>query len=360
MPKENKVYRKRTPQVGFLFIYIFCALPLLYTRNSIAEHLERTSHIGFYIGLAVWLFAFLLLIKYYFLPDYAIIQLKKHGKVIKAEIVGDSHSAFSGLPPFSAYDMALADEVQFRKKCAERRLKVQFTNLSGTLITHIFSMPVDYSFSPDLQQVIAAQNRDLAIEFAHDHQATMPVWLNTKAVTPVFALANDHGRLTAKHIYMGLALLIITLLQMLLPLWHVAQTTRHLTDDMFTLFNTVNVWHWGPLCNIGVLWMYHSHRSVAKGPNGMPVDVIKILGRQSTTESITWKQTYYSNDDAVYRVDISYQDESGRLQRFHYSEPVSDEQKIQLEMMSPHRPILYLAHQPDKILFLDRPLGRFL
>lgn len=360
MSEESKVYMTRRPRVDFLLIYILCAIPLLFTRSSIAEHLERTSHIGFYIGLAVWLLAFLMIIKYYFLPDYAIIQLKKEGKVVSAEIIGDSHSVFSALPSLSSQEKALDDEDPFPKEYAERQLKVQFTNVSGTLITHVFSMPLDDVSSSSLQQIIETQNQDLAIDYAGDVQAYLPVWLNPKAMTPVFALANEHGRLTRKHINLGLCLMIITLLQMSLPLLYVAQSTQHLSNDVFTLFNTVTVWHWVPIANIVILWMFHSHDSVETGPNGVSVDVIKLSGLKSTTESITWKKTHYSGDDPVYRIDVRYKDSAGQMNSLHFTESVSAFQKRRLDAMSAHRPILYLKHQKDKIIFVDREDGQFL
>ena len=360
MIDKNTVYMERRPRVDFLFIYILCAIPLLFTRSSIAEHLERTSHTGFYIGLAVWLLAFWMIIKYYFLPDYAIVKLKKEGKVVRAEILGDSHQTFSGLPSLSSHEKGLEDEGQFPKEYAERQIKVQFANLSGTLITHVFSMPVDYLSSSSLKQIIEAQNQQLAIEYKGDAHAYMPVWLNTKAMTPVFALANEHGRVTRGHIKLGLCLMIITLLQMTLPLLYVAQTTQHLSNDVFTLFNTVTVWHWGPLANIIALWIYHSHDSVEAGPNGIPVDVVKLSGCGSTTESITWTQTHYSGDEPAYRVDVAYKDSVGRLNTVHFTETVSAIQKVKLDAMSPHRPILYLKNQKDKIIFADRDDGQFI
>ena len=360
MVDKNKVPMKRRPRVDFLFIYIFCAIPLLFTRSSIAEHLERTSHTGFYIGLAIWLVAFWLVIKYYFLPDFAIIKLKKNGKVVMAEIVGDSHQAFSGLPPLSSHENGLDDVEQFPKEYADRQIRVQFANLSDTLITHVFSMPVDSLSSSRLDEIIKTQNQRLAIEYEDDAHAYMPVWLNTKATTPVFALANEHGRVTRGHISLGICLMIITLLQMILPLLYVAQTTQHLSDDVFTLFNTVTVWHWGPLCNIGLLWIYHSHHSVEAGPNGVPVEVIKLSGLKSTTESITWKQTHYSGDDPAYRIDVAYKDNTGQLHTLHFTESISTIQKLKLDAMSPHRPILYLNNQKDKIIFADRDDGQFI
>lgn len=360
MIKEKKTYMDRAPRVDFLFVYIFCAIPLLFTRTSIAEHIERTSHTGFYIGLVVWLLAFCLVIKYYFLPDSAIAQLKKSDQVVRAEIIGDSHHDFSGLPPLSLHRKGLEGEEQFRKEHVNRQIKVKLSNLAGTLITHIFSMPVDYSSSSSLNEIIETQNQRLAIEYEGGTTAYMPVWLNGKVVTPVFALANEHGRVTRGHIKLGLCLIIITLLQMFLPLLYVAQTTQHLTDDVFTLFNTVTVWHWAPLGNIVLLWIYHSHGSVEAGPNGMPVDVIKLSGLSSTTESITWKQTHYSSDEPAYRIDVTYKDSDGQLNSLHFTETVSDIQKIKLDEMSQHRPILYLENQKDKIVFADRDNGQFI
>ncbi|MDO5667997.1 MAG: hypothetical protein Q4G44_09255 [Alcaligenaceae bacterium] len=324
--------------------------------------MERTSHIGFYIGLAVWLLAFCLVIKYYFLPDSAIVQLKKAGKVVRAEIIGDSHYAFSGLMPLSSQSQGVAREEQFRKQYTDRQLEVRFSNLSDTLITHVFSMPVDYLSSASLEQIIETQNQSLAIEYEDDAKAkaSLPVWLNTKAMTQVFALANEHGRVTSGHIKLGLCLIVITLLQMILPVLYVVQTTQHLSDDVLTLFNTVTVWHWAPLANIIALWIYHSHNSVEAGPNGMPVDVIKLSGCRSTTESITWKHTHYSSDEPAYRVDVTYKDTAGQLNTLHFTETVSAIQKIKLDGMPQHRSILYLENQKDKIVFADRDDGQFI
>ena len=357
MADESKVYMERTPQVGFLIIYLLCSIPLLFTRSSIAEHIERTSHTGFYIGLGVWLFAFWLVIKYYFLPDSAIVRLKKQGKVMLAEIIGDSHSAVSGLPPLSSRGQGIETAEQLRKRYADRQIKVRFHNLSGTLITQTFTLPVDY-FTASLEDTIERQNQSLAIECSAT-KVQMPVWQNTQQHSPAFALANEHGRVTSRHIKLGLCLIIITLLQMVLPLIHVAYTTQHLTDDMFTLFNTVSVWQWGPLCNIIALWIYHSHGSVQSGPNGAPVDVIKLAGLGSTTESITWKQTHYSDDDPAYRVEVSYKDSSGQLQELKFTEAVPKSKANELESMPQQRPILYLDRDKDKIIFVDHEDGQF-
>ena len=147
---------------------------------------------------------------------------------------------------------------------------------------------------------------------------------------------------------------------MVLPLMYVAHTTQHLTDDMFTLFNTVSVWHWGPLCNIIALWIYHSHGSVEAGPNGTPVDLIKLSGFSSTTESIRWKQTHYSDDDPAYRVDVSYKDSTGQLHELKFTEAVHKSKVNELESMLHQRPILYLGDDKDKIIFVDREDGQFI
>lgn len=360
MAEGNKVYMERTPRVGFLFIYILCGLPFFFTRSFIAEHLERTSHTGFYIGLAFWLLAFYLVIKYYFVPDRAIVRLKKSGKIVMAEIVGDSHHPFSGLPSLASYGKDLESEEHFRKAYVDRLLKVQFENLSGVLVTHVFSMPVDYSSSSSLKDIIERQNQSLALEYEGDAKASMPVWLNTKAMTPAFALANEHGRVTSSHIKLGLCLIIITFLHMILPLIHVAQTTQHLTDDVLTLFNVVTVWHLASLCSIGALWIFHSHHLVESGPNGMPADVIKLSGLSSLTESIAWKHTHYSSDDPAYRVDVTYKDGDGQLNTLHFTETVSAIQKVKLDEMSQYRPILYLENKKDQIIFTDRSDGQFI
>lgn len=358
MYEEKTIYMERTPQVGFLIIYLLCSIPVLFTRYTIAEHIECTSHTGFYIGLAVWFIAFFLVIKYYFLPDSVIVRLKKQGKVVMANVIGDSHSAVTELPPLLSRGQGAESAEQLCKRYADRQIKVQFYNLSDSLITQVFSLPVDY-FSDNLEQTIKKQNQSLAIERCAT-KVQMPVWQNTQRRSPAFALANEHGRVTSRHIKLGLCLIIITLLQMILPLIYVAHTTQHLTDDIFTLFNTVSVWHWGPLCNIIALWIYHSHGSVEAGPNGTPVDVIKLSGVSSITESIWWKQTHYSDDDPVYRIEISYKDSTGQLHKLKLTEAVPKSKANKLKLMPQQRPILYLDNDKNKIIFTDREDGQFI
>ncbi|MDO5667998.1 MAG: hypothetical protein Q4G44_09260 [Alcaligenaceae bacterium] len=352
-------FSERTPQTYFLSVYALCAIPLFFIRGNIVEHIERTSHSGFYGGLAVWCVALAMILWYYFLPDFSVVQLKKQGKVATAEIIGDSHHAFSGLVPASLDGGKAYSEEHLRKNKAYRHLHVQFENLSGTLITHTFSMPVDYSSSSNLAQVIEEQNQNLQIERGMD-QAHMPVWLNSKVKSPAFALANQHGSVSSKHIVLGLCLIIITLLQMSIPLLYVAQTTQHLSDDVFTLFNTPTVWHWAPICNIVILWMFHSHGAVDKAPNGVAADVMKLAGLKGETESITWKATSYGDDVTYYRVYVSYKNSLGHLHELNFKSTVTDSKEKGLEAMPQQRPIFYLESKPDKIYFLDQYHGRFL
>lgn len=355
--KEKNTYMERGPRVEFIIIYIFCAIPLFFIQESIAFHVERSSHTGFYIGLVVWLFAFWLVIKYYFLPDSAIVRLKKQGKIVIAEVIGDSHSTVSGLPPLLSHKQGAESAEQLRKRYADRQIKVRFHNLSDTLITQVFSLPVDY-FSASLEQIIKKQNQSLAIERSAIN-VQMPVWQNTQQISPAFALANEHGRVTSLHLKVGFCLIIITLLQMILPLMYVAHINQHLRADVLTLFNTATVWQWAPICNIVVLWICHSHGSVEPGPNGIAVDVIRLSGLSSTTESISWKQTHYSSDDPAYRVDVTYKDSTGQLQELHFTDTVPEALNYRLESMPQRRPILYLDEDKDKIIFVDREDGQF-
>ena len=350
---------ERMPRVYFLFIYALCAIPLFFIRENIVEHIERTSHHGFYVGLALWCVALGMIFWYYFLPDFSVVKLKKEGKVTTAQVSRDSHHAFSGLAPMYMASGQAYTEDYVRKCKVERHLRVQFENLFDTDMTHTFSMPVDYSSSLTLEQVIEEQNQGLHIEGSAE-QAYMPIWLNSDLKSPAFALANEHGRVSNKHIILGLCLLIITLLQMGIPLLYVAKTTQHLSDDVFTLFNTITVWHWAPICNIVILWMFHSHGTVAKAPNGVAVDVMKLAGLKGVTESITWKATSYGDDVTYYRVTVSYKDRAGHLHEASFKSTVTDSKEKLLEAMPQQRPILYLENNHKKIYFLDQYHGRFL
>ena len=53
-----------------------------------------------------------------FLPDSAIVRLKKQAKVVMADIIGDSHSVVSGLPPLSSQEIESVE--QLRKRYANR------------------------------------------------------------------------------------------------------------------------------------------------------------------------------------------------------------------------------------------------
>lgn len=352
-------FSERTPQTYFLFVYALCAIPLFFIRGNVVEHIEQTSHIGFYLGLAVWCVALAMIFWYYFLPDLSVIQLKKHGKVTTAEIIGDSHHAFSGLAPTAMETGRTYSEAHVRTNKPYRYLHVQFNNLSGTLVTHTFSMSVNYSSFSNLAQVIEEQNQDLQIERGVD-RAIMPVWLNPKVKSPAFALANESGRVISKHVMLGLCLLIITLLQMSIPLLYVAQTTQHLSDDVLTLFNTPTVWHWAPICNNVILWMFHSHGAVDKAPNGVAADVMKLAGVKGVTESITWKATSYGDDVTYYRVDVSYENSAAHLHELSFKSTVSDSKEKELARMPQQRPIFYLENNPEKIYFLDSYHGKFL
>lgn len=320
-------FTERTAQTYFLYVYALCAIPLFFIRGNIVEHIERTSHNGFYSGLVVWCVALSMILWYYFLLDFSIIQLKKKGKVAIAEVIGDSHRAFSGLKSTFVDSGNAYSEDYIHKNKPYRHLQVQFENLSGTLITHTFSMPV---------------------------------WMNSKVKSPAFALANEHGRVSIKHIVLGLCLIIITLLQMVIPLLYVAKTTQYLSDDVVTLFNTTTVWHWAPICNIAVLWMFHSHGAVDKAPNGGTADVMKLAGLKGMTESITWKATSYGDDVTNYRVKVSYKNSTGNLHELSFKSTVSDSKEKVLEVMPQQRPIFYLPNNPDKIFFSDQYHGRFL
>lgn len=350
---------ERTPQTYFLYIYALCAIPLFFVRLSIVEHMESTSHTGFYLGLLVWVVALCMVIWFYFLPDFSMMQLKKQGKVWQAEIIGDSHYAFSGFPPGYISGAGEVSEEQMRKSKLYRRLLVEFENFSGTRVSHVFTLPVDYSPSLSLKQIIETQNQSLQIDHS-DTKARMPVWLNTKQKSPAFALANETGAVTRKHVILGLCLIIITLLQMILPLVYVERTTQHLTDDVFTLFNTGTAWHWAPLCNIVFLWAFHSHGAAARGPNSGIIDVIKLSGIHSTTESITWKPTSYGDDVTYYQVEVSYIDSIGQLREISFKSAVADSEEKELKSMLQQRPILYLENNKKKVLFLDNYDGKFL
>lgn len=352
-------FSERTPQTYFLFIYAVCAIPLFFIRGNIVEHIERTSHIGFYSGFAVWCVALSMILWYYFLPDFSVVRLKKKGKVVLAEIIGDSHHVFSGLGSISVDSGNAYSEAHILKNKPYRHLDVQFENLSGTLVTYTFSMPVDYSFSSNFAQVIEEQNQSLKIARSTD-KAYMPIWLNSEAKSPAFALANEHGGVSNKHIMLGLCLIVITLLQMVIPLLYVAKTTQHLSDDVFTLFNTPTVWHWAPIYNIALLWMFHSHGAVDKAPNGVAVEVMKLAGQKGMTESITWKATSYGDDVTYYRVKVSYKDSAGQLHELSFKSTVTDSKEKALKTMPQQRPIFYLENNPNKILFLDHYHGKFL
>lgn len=352
-------FSERTPQTHFLYVYALSTIPLFFIRSNIVEHIERTSHSGFYSGLAVWCVALGMIFWYYFLPDFSIVQLKKHGKVTTAEIIGDSHYVFSGLGSISVGNGNAYSEAYILKNRPYRHLDVQFENLSGTLVRHTFSMPVNYSSSSNPALVIEEQNQSLRIERAAD-QAHMPVWLNPEAKSPAFALANEHGGVSRKHILLGLCLIVITLLQMIIPLLYVEKTMLHLSDDVFTLFNTPTVWHWAPIGNIVLLWLFHSHGAVDKAPNGVAVDVMKLIGKKGMTESITWKATSYGDDVTYYRVKVSYKDSAGQLHELSFKSTVTDSKEKALAVMPQQRPIFYLANKPNKIYFLDRYHGKFL
>ena len=219
---------ERTPQTYFLYIYALCAIPLFFVRGSIVEHIERTSHTGFYLGLLVWIVALCMVIWYYFLPDFSMMQLKKQGKVSQAEIIGDSHYVFSGSPSGYLGGMGRRSEEEIRKNKPYRYLRVQFNNLSGTSVEHTFSMPVDYSPSLSLKQIIETQNHSLQIEHS-DTKARIPVWLNTKQKSPAFALTNETGAVTRKHVILGLCLIIITF-GVCQPSWNV----NHAASNVFS------------------------------------------------------------------------------------------------------------------------------
>lgn len=357
-------FSERTPQSYFLYVYALCAIPLLFTRSGVLEHIAHVGYTGFYQGLALWLATLCMVIWYYFLPDFSMVRLKKRGKIALAEILGDSHHSYSGLAPDYWEGMTDYSEEQLRKNRMHRHLRVRFKNLSGTVIKHDFSVSLDYSSSSSLEQTIEIQNQRLLIERIGADldsnsetgkiKAEMPVWLNTKHKSPAFALANEHGKITAKHIKLGICLIIITLLQMTLPLVYVAQTTAHLSDDVFTLFNTPNVWRWTAICNIVFLWMFHSHWAVSRGS----VDVIKLVGLPATTESIMWKQSHYSDELPVYRFTVFYKNHVNQIREARFKLTVTEDQEKMLESMQQQRPILYLDDDKDKILFLDQHLGK--
>lgn len=324
---------------------------LLFTRGGIAEHVVRTSHTGFYIGLVIWLLAFFLIMFYCFLPDNSIINLKKNGQVVKAKITGDSHHQYSSLP-------ALQAEERVAKPENWRQLNLRFNNLNGTEVAYKLTLPVAISSDLSIEQKIKQQNIRLQIESAPESQ--LPLWLNTKLGLPALAFAYEDGRVTKRHVIFGLWLLVITLLQMTLPLVHVAFTTRHLTEDMFTLFNTSNVWHWASLINSALLWFAFSHNSTDSGPNGGAIDLIKTAGLKSQTESLCWKQTHFSDDLPSYRVDVSYRDSEGQLQTLSFNQKLSKDKEQKLPTMPQQRPILYMPHDKDKIIFTDREDGHFL
>src|SRR5699024_9448538 len=120
------------------------------------------------------------------------------------------------------------------------------------------------------------------------------------------------------------------------------------TDDVFTLFNTATVWHWGPICNIVFLWMFHSHGAADRGPNSGVIDVIKLSGIYSMTQSITWKPTSYGDDVTYYRVTVSFKDRTDQLKETSFKSTVTDSKEKELESMPQQRPILYLENDRKK------------
>ena len=104
-------------------LYTFSGLFLLglLLRPQTTEPQENV--LGWIVCLVLWLINFILIFKYYFLPNKAILRLKKTDRKVAAEVVEDHVVAY-----------------REQSSLLNRRLTLRFNNLSGTAICHEFHL----------------------------------------------------------------------------------------------------------------------------------------------------------------------------------------------------------------------------
>lgn len=339
-------------------LYTFSGLFLLglLLRPQTTEPQENV--LGWIVCLVLWLINFILIFKYYFLPNKAILRLKKTDRKVAAEVVEDHVVAY-----------------REQSSLLNRRLTLRFNNLSGTAICHEFHLTASKrrldeltkSEQPTFDEYVAAHNQLLEMT-ADGAQPAIPLYINQADEEPSYCFADEEVGPTANRKKQGAYILFIATMFVIVPLLFLISTAKPLTLNFLDPWALHPVFAW-LLCAMAFMATLDvlngkklSTKIFSKANNRRTQHTfypILFFGLPAITQKIKAKRIDTTDDVERYQVTLEYVDQQSQIQVIELTATVDAGIEQLINSLPQQRKILYLAQDPTQIIFLDTTNGEF-
>ncbi|SUA59687.1 Uncharacterised protein [Oligella urethralis] len=314
--------------------------------------------LGWIVCLVLWLINFLLIFKYYFLPNKAILRLKKADRKVAVEVVEDHVVAY-----------------REQSSLLNRRLTLRFNNLSGTAICHEFHLTASKrrldeltkSEQPTFDEYVAAHNQLLEMT-ADGAQRAIPLYINQADEEPSYCFADEEVGPTTNRKKQGAYILLIAAMFGIVPLLFLISAAKPLTLNFLDPWALHPVFAW-LLCAMAFMATLDvlngkklSTKIFSKANNRRTQHTfypILFFGLPAITQKIKAKRIDTTDDVEHYQVTLEYVDQQSQIQVIELTATVDAGIEQLIHTLPERRKILYLAQDPRQIIFLDTKNGEF-